>query len=372
MMNSKQVVSLIKAVGHELTVLVEGPAGSGKTSIHAALARDPQFKDYYAPKPIDCTQLSDGSVFMPDIDRSRGTSRELPNERFGVNEENRKGVPGSRPVLLCLDEIAKTRQFIKDILAPIVYERRIGQDGLPEGSVVFACTNLSEEGLGDSMQAHLRNRLMIVRMRNPTQPEWVQDFAIPNGLDELVIAATHQYPLVFDSFTDYLPGARYASKTLRKDNPYIQDPQDAAQEQVVTPRSLHSASKIMQHRAGLDEATLTQALAGTVGAPFASNIMSLMRFGNMLPDYDRVVADPVGTPLPSNPTACIVQVFQFIKRANTKEEAEACSVYVARMVGEMKALFVNTVANSSGSSCGRFAMSATFGLLLRDNKAFAI
>ena len=372
MMNSKQVSGLIKAVGHKRTVLVEGPAGSGKTSIHAALARDPQFKGFYCPKPIDCTQLSDGSVFMPDIDRSRGLSRELPNERFGVHEENHKGIPGARPVLLCLDEIAKTRQFIKDILAPIVYERRIGQYELPEGSVVFACTNLSEEGLGDSMQAHLRNRITIVQMRNPTQQEWVSDFAIPQGLDELVIAATHQYPLVFDSFTDYLPGGRFASKTLRKDNPYIQDPHDAAQDQVVTPRSLHSASDIMLNRAGLDEDTLTQALAGTLGAPFAANIMSLMRFGNMLPDYERVVADPLKTPLPTNPTACIVQVFQFIKRAGTKEEAEACSVYVSRMVGEMKALFVNSVANSSGGTCGRFAISATFALLLKDNKAFAV
>ncbi|MBV5331421.1 hypothetical protein JZU69_03280, partial [bacterium] len=283
--------------------------------------------------------------------------RELPNERFGVNEENHRGIPGATPVIICLDELAKSRQFVKDTLAPIIYERRIGQYWLPEGSIVFATTNLSEEGLGDSMLQHLRNRLTIVGMRASTQPEWVQDFAIPNGLDELVIAATHQNPLVFDSFTDY---------------PYIQDPHDAAQEQVVTPRSLHAASKIMANRAGLDEDTLTQALTGTLGAPFAANIMSLMRFGNMLPDYARVVADPKGTPLPTNPTACIVQCFQFIKRCSSKEEAEATSVYVSRMVGEMKALFVNSVANSSGASCGKFAMSATFALLLRDNKAFAV
>lgn len=370
MMNSKQVTALIKAVGHKRTVLVEGPMGSGKSSIFHALMRDPQFKGYQGAM-VDCTQLSDGSVWMPDIDRSRGISRELPNERFGVNEENHAGIPGARPVLFCLDEIGKTRQFIKDILAPIVNDRRIGQYKLPEGSVVFATTNLSEEGLGDSMLPHLRNRLSIVGMRNPTQQEWVQDFAIPNGLDELVIAATHQYPLVFDSFTDYQPGGKFANKTLKKDNPYIQDPHDAAQEQVVTPRSLHAASDILANRRGIDEDTLTQALAGTLGAPFAANIMSLMRFGNMLPDYERVVADPIKTPLPTNPTACIVQVFQFIKRAQTKEEAEACSVYVSRMVGEMKALFVNSVANSSGASCGRFAMSATFALLLRDNKAFA-
>ena len=371
MMNSKQVTALIKAVGHKRTILVEGPMGSGKSSIFHALMRDPQFKGYQGAM-VDCTQLSDGSVWMPDIDRSRGISRELPNERFGVNEENHAGIPGARPVLFCLDEIGKTRQFIKDILAPIVYERRIGQYRLPEGSVVFATTNLSDEGLGDSMLAHLRNRLTVVGMRMPLQAEWVQDFAIPHGLDELVITATHQYPLVFDSFTDYQPGGKYASKTLKKDNPYIQDPHDAAQEQVVTPRSLHAASDIMQNRTGIDEETLTQALAGTVGAPFASNIMALMRFGNMLPDYTRVIADPKGCPVPTNPTAQIVQVFQLIKRVADKVEAEAACVYVDRMVGEMKALFVNTVANSSGTSCGMFGRSATFALLLAKYKEFAV
>ena len=179
----KQVYNLIKAVGHKRTVLVEGEAGSSKTALHYDMAKDPAFRGFYMPKPIDCTQLSDGSVWMPDIDRSRGVSRELPNERFGVNDENHKGVDGARPAVICLDEIGKTRQFIKDVLAPIVYERRVGNYELPEGSIVFGCTNLTDEGLGDHMQAHLRNRLIIVQMRKPTKDEWVQDFAIPNALN---------------------------------------------------------------------------------------------------------------------------------------------------------------------------------------------
>lgn len=364
----RQVTALIKAVGHKRTILVEGPAGSGKTSIHAALTRDPQFKDYYCPKPIDCTQLSDGSVYMPDIDRSRGISRELPNERFGVHEENHKGMVGAKPVLICLDEIAKTRQFVKDILAPIVYERRIGQYELPEGSIVFACTNLSEEGLGDSLAAHLRNRIVIVQMRNAAQKEWVNDFAIPFDLDPMLIATTEQYPQVFDSFTDYRAGGKYAGKNLKKDNPYIQDPSDAEQEQVVTPRSLHAASDIMKFRAGMDEATLTAALAGTLGRPFASHIMSIMRFGEHLPAFERVLDDPKGCPLPGNPTARIIQCYQFCTNVKDREQAEACSVYVGRMQGEMQALFVNTVAGSS--KLANFALSATFALLLKQQRDF--
>lgn len=369
-LSAPQVISLIKAVGHKRTVLVEGEAGSGKTSMHYAMAADPVFKGYYAPKPIDCTQLSDGSVWMPDIDRSRGVSRELPNERFGVSDENHKGVDGARPALICLDEIGKTRQFIKDVLAPIVYERRVGNYEFAEGSVVWGATNLTDEGLGDHMQAHLRNRLIIVQMRKPTKDEWLQNYAIPNNLDENILAAVEMYPMVFASFMDYRPGGVWAGKKLRADNPYISDPADVAQGQVVTPRSLHAASDVMLARPMMDEDTLMSALAGSVGHAFAANIMSMVRFGDQLPSYDRVIADPGGAPLPSNPTAMTVQVFQFIKQVQDKDEAEACSVYVNRMRAEMKSLFVNVVANSKSGKLAAFSMSATYLALLRENRQY--
>jgi hypothetical protein len=366
--SARQVKALIKAVGHKRTVLVEGEAGSGKTSIHYALAADPQFAGYYAPKPIDCTQLSDGSLVMPDIDRSRGVSRELPNERLGVSEENHAGMKGATPVLMCFDEIAKSRQFVKDAIAPIVYERRIGNYVMPEKSVVFACTNLSEEGLGDSMQAHLRNRLIIVQMRKPTKDEWVQDFAIPRGLNENIVAAAEMYPTVFQSFMDYRAGGTHAGKNLGRDNPFIADPSNASQGQVVTPRSLHAASDLVDELGMLDSQTLQEALSGCVGAPFAANIMAMIRFGEQLPAYDRVVADPGGAPLPTNPTAQIVQCFQFVTQCANKEEAESLSEYVQRMREEMKSLFVNTIVNST--KMDKFALSKTFGDMLRTNRQY--
>jgi hypothetical protein len=369
LLSSAQVVSLIKSIGHKRTVLVEGEAGSGKTSMHYELAASPEFSTHYAPAPIDCTQLSDGSVWMPDIDRSRGVSRELPNERFGVNDENHKGVENARPALISLDEIGKTRQFIKDVLAPIIYERRVGGYYFPEGSVVCGFTNLTDEGLGDHMLAHLRNRIIIVGMRKPTKDEWQQNFAIPRGLNENVIAATEMYPMCFDSFLDYKPGGKHAGKTLDRDNTYISNPANAGQLQVVTPRSLHAASDIVDARDGFDDTTLQAALDGTVGTAFAANIMSMLRFGDQLPSYARVVADPAGAPLPTNATAQIVQVFQFIKQVRDRDEAEAVSEYVERMKREMQSLFVNCVANSKGR-LQDFAMSPMFNAMLAKNRAF--
>jgi hypothetical protein len=368
LLSATQVSDLVKAVGPSRTVIVEGEFGIGKTSIHHAFAKDPAFAGYHMPKPIDCMQLSDGSVVLPDLDRSRGVSRELPNERFGLSDENHAGVPDSRPSVICLDEIAKTRQFIKDMLAPLVLERRLGNKVYPKSSIVFGCTNISEEGLGDHMEAHLRNRIIVVKMRKPTKDEWVRGFAVPNGVHESIIAAVEMYPMVFDSFMDYLKGGKYGDKRIAEHNAYISNPADAGQGQVVTPRSLHAASDIVVKRGAVDDYTMQAALEGCLGVPFAANIMSMIRFGDGLPSYDRVVADPGGTSLPANPTAQIVQVQQFIRLVEDKDAAEAVSVYVGRMKGEMKSLFVNTVANSS--KLADFARSTTFGVLLTENRKF--
>jgi hypothetical protein len=95
----------------------------------------------------------------------------------------------------------------------------------------------------------------------------------------------------------------------------------------------------------------------------------MIRFGDQLPAYERVIEDPAGAPLPTNPTAQVVQCFQFIKQVKDKEEAEACSEYVMRMRAEMKSLFVNSVANSN-IKLAMFARSATFNKALAENRAF--
>ena len=198
-LSASQVVSLIAAVGDKRTVIVEGENGIGKTALFHQLKRLPKFANHIAVDPIDCTQLSDGSVWMPDLDRENGISRELPNERFGVSKTNQRGVNGGKPIMVFLDEIAKAKQYIKDVLAPIVYEQRVGSYEMTEGSVVFCATNLATEGLGDSIQAHLRNRLVFLYMRKPTQQEWYQ-WGIDNGIDPIILACTEENPQWFDSF----------------------------------------------------------------------------------------------------------------------------------------------------------------------------
>lgn len=366
-LSAQQVLNLIATIGHKRTVIVEGENGIGKTALFHQLKRMPQFADHIAVDPIDCTQLSDGSVWMPDLDRENGVSRELPNERFGVSKTNQRGINGGKPIIVFLDELAKSPQFIKNVLAPIVYEQRVGNYHFVEGSVVFAATNLSIEGLGDSIQAHLRNRLVFVKMRKPTADEWVK-WATDNGINPMVIAFVSNEPRVMQSFIDYEKGGMFEGKDLSKDNGFIFNPK-SMQLAYATPRSLVAASDILNEGLGvLDDDTLEAALVGTVGATTAQALSSFIRFGREICDYARVIKSPDTAPLSDNPTAQLIQVFQFVTRVADRTEAEAIVKYVWRMRAEMQSIFCNTVATST-----RVALFATineFGRMLSDHKIF--
>ena len=362
-----QTVNLIATIGHKRTVIVEGENGIGKTALFHALKRMDKFANHIAVKPIDCTQLSDGSVWMPDLDRDAGVSRELPNERFGVSKTNQFGVNGSTPVLIALDEIAKAPNFIKNVLAPIVYERRVGNYHMPEGSVVFCATNLGVEGLGDSIQAHLRNRLVFVQMRKPTADEWVQ-WAVDAGVYSSVVAFVKMTPSVLDSFLDYEKGGKYEGRQLDKDNGMIFNPRSTAKS-YATPRSLVAASDVLSEGLDvLDDHTIEHTLCGTVGEPTARAMMSFIRFGREITSLDRILHDPDNAPISDNPTVQLVQVLKIVSDVSTREDAEKATTYVMRMRPELQSIFTNSVATSQ--RIGLYATLTNFGALLREHKIF--
>ena len=366
-LSHQQVANFIKNVGPKRTVLVLGENGIGKTSLYHTLAQDPDFDDHIKVDPIDCTQLSDGSLFMPDLDRERGVSTELPNERLGVGKHNHKGLEGARPVLGMFDEVAKVPQFVKNMIAPMIYEKRVGKYKWPERSVWFAGSNLGVEGLGDLIQAHLRSRQIVVYMRKPDAPEWINNFAIPRGLNPILIACVEENPTVLDSFIDYLPGGKYEGRDMEKDNPMPFNPK-VTQDAYASPRTLHAASDVLDIMQHLDDQTLKAALEGTVGKPFASVLDSFIRFGRQLPSINTVKADPDTAPIPSNKIAQQVQVFQFITRTQDRDDAQAFTKYILRLQPEMQTLFVRRVCDSA--HVGLYSSVTEFGQLMADNRIY--
>lgn len=368
MLSHNEVADFVEANGEYRTILIQGENGIGKTTVWQDLRRRPKFTNYICPKPVDCAKLDLGDHSVPFPIEKLGIVRNLPNEHYGVNELNQKGVNGARPVLCMLDELAKAPRHVQASLAPWFFDRRIGSYEAPDGSVIIATTNLAVEGLGDFMQGHTRNRLVIVMLRKPTKDEWSQQFAIPNNLSPEVIAFAEHFPNIFDSFIDFEEGGKFQGKNISKENPYIYNPREQ-QEGYVSPRSLHAVSDIIKHSSHLPPHVVGAAIAGTIGYQAAKQLEAYVTFGRQLPTSERILQDPKGCTLPDSSTAQIVLVFKLVTSTQARDEAEKFCIYVKRMQSEMQSLFLNTVAQNT-DKVAKYASVALFREMLKEHRIF--
>ena len=348
-------VTVIKTIGHLRSVIVLGENGVGKTALFHHLKALPEFANHIAVDPIDCTQLSDGSFFIPDVDRELGVSRELPNERLGLSKLNHRGVPGAKPVLAFLDEIAKAKQYIKEIVAPYFYERRLGIYHAPVGSVIFGASNLDVEGLGDSFQQHLMTRIIPIILRKPNAEELIV-YATAQNWHPAVIAFLTFFPKLMDSFMDYMPGGKYERRDLDKDNEFIFNPALGTAAPCCNPRTMNAASDVLHAGLGvLPDFALFAALCGAIGETGAYALMTFVKLSASITDYGRVIRDPLGAPLSDNATAQLMQAYQFVSRVSNRDEAAACTQYVTRMQEEMQNVFCHSVASGGAAKVALFS-----------------
>lgn len=319
-----QCVDLIAAVGSDVTVLVQGDMGSGKTSLLKELSKRTGLRGVY----FDCTTKDLGDLYLPRIvDAETGDCvRFVPNEEFGIHF--------NVPVVLMLDELGKNRPILNGLLR-VMQERSVGSRALPEGSIVFATTNLGAENVGDLLPPHARNRIMVIRMIKPDAEAWMQ-WATQHGVNPALIAAVHEFPQMLESFTDV---------ENPNDNPYIYHPSDASRTSFVTPRSLEKFSHVLNKRDLLGLDVVTQAGTGLVGAKAANDIMTMVTLGDTLPKYSEIAANPMGVKLPDSTAGRIMSAITCMQRVE-QEDFKPVFQYVKRLPMETVALFATSLIKS--------------------------
>jgi hypothetical protein len=213
-------------------------------------------------------------------------------------------------------------------------EHRIGDNYLPDGSMVFGTTNLLTDGVGDMLEAHARNRVCFVTVRKPDADEWIE-WAIANDIAPEVIAWVKQFPHALASYTD----------ASQRDNPYIFNPQRAGMGAVVTPRSLEKASHIAKRREALGDALTISMLTGTIGESASRDMQAFFTVVDKLPTWDAIMANPLSAKMPTDAVAKCILVFSAITRVE-KETLGKWMAYVQRMDKEWQALFATSVMKS--------------------------
>ena len=345
----QEAENLILGVGVKRTILLEGPMGCGKSSMLGSLAA--KLPDHI-PCYFDCTTKVSGDVAIPNIahmDNGQGYVTYLTNEELGAHLD--------KPIILMVDEFGKAERDIKNSLLRILLERKIGSYTLHPDSIVFATTNLGAENVGDMLPAHARNRIIVLRLKKPTNMEWLEDFAIPNSLDPVVCSWAKDNPQLFHDFQD-VPNP--------DDNPFIFHPQAPSSEQFVTPRSLHAVSDIMQVREHFSDDLLTASLMGTIGKRGAMDLMAYVKIGDQLPSLESIKTDPSNAKVPTSPAAVCMVVY---KAAQTmgRDWVDAWMTYLVRLDKEAQGLFVNAARNDKYPHRKIVMTNAKFSEWARDN-----
>lgn len=313
--------NLIATCGQHVTFMLQGGMGIGKSSLLWGLAE--QFKDTHDAVYIDMTtkDLADLSG-VPYIEERNG----VKVTKFAPNSELKFG--NNKPVILMLDEFGKAMRPVQNTALRLMLERKMGEDALPEGSIVFGTTNKTGEGLGDAIQPHARNRISFVTVRSPNAEEWCE-WAMNNNVEAEVIAWVNQNPQCLASFDE---GGQ-------EDNQYIYHPNKPVAA-FVTPRSLTKASAVIKHRYTLGTNATIAGVAGCVGESAARDIMAYAVLADQLPTWESIIKDPENARLPTegNAAASFITIYSALARVE-KATFDQWMIYCKRLAKEFQAVF---------------------------------
>lgn len=318
--------------------LLQGEPGIGKSSILKTIAEDLGIDYAY----IDVPNLDLGDIAMPVVDHTTKTTRYYPNARFKLHE--------GKPVAVMLDEFTKGADPVKNMLHPMLEKDnpRLADISIHPESPIFLTGNLSTDGVGDSLKAHSRNRLVPITIQKPSAEEWIE-WAMKNDVAPEVCAWVSRFPQVMASYTD----------ESQKDNPYIYNPRKATQSQssFVSPRSLHTASNLVKKRKYYKADTLIAALTGAIGEAGSRDLQAFIEFADQLPTWEAIIKRPNDTPVPTSPGACSVVVFGAVQKV-AKDNIEPLMHYINRLEAEWQAVFAVQLAKTPGKQNIAFASKA--------------
>lgn len=321
-----------------------GEPGIGKSAMLRRIAKKLGMDYAY----IDVPNMDLGDIAMPVVDHETKTTRYYPNARFKFHLK--------KPVVIMLDEFSKGSEPVKNMLHPLfeVNDPRLGDEGAPDGSIIFSTGNLSSDGVGDNMKAHTKARLTKLVVRKPNAKEWLS-WAVPHGIAPEVCAFVDRYEHTLASYIDGGHG----------DNPYIFNPR-TVQDSFVCPRTLELASNIVSQRANFSSDALIASLSGVIGEAAARDLQAFVAYADQLPTKESIIADPKNAQVPHLPGACAVVIYSLISAAE-KDNFSKFMEYIKRFGTEWQATFAINIARSTSKQSIAFG-NRDFSKWVADNQ----
>jgi hypothetical protein len=317
-MNINEVKEAIKAVGAgnkelgiaPVTVMILSEPGCGKTSILRDLEKE--MGDGY-----DYIYIDGPNKEMMDIAAS------IPNHatkslEYYVSSLFKLG--NGKPKVIMIDEALKVPKLLQPIYTRMYLERTVGDEPLPDGSIVFATSNNMTDGIGDVLPAHTANRLTLVQMEKPSPALWL-NWAGERGISPVIRAGVQMFPRMLKSYRDSDQG----------DNPYIFNP-TKPQLSFVSPRSLEKSDPII--KSSLSNETKLALLAGTLGESAARDMMTFVALDTSVTQFEDIVDKPETVAVPTDIAPLLLMIFQALDKIENQDQLNKYQKFINRIPNE--------------------------------------
>lgn len=315
-----------------------GPPGCGKSSvikhtivgaISQDLGEEVGFCDVLLPT-VDAPDIRGFLLPIKNPDGSAGSaftrSPILPSKEYLA--KYKRGI-------FFLDERNQADQLTSKAVAPVVLDKRFGDEFLPEGWQIWSASNRMSDRAGViKPMSHLRNRETEIHI-DADVLSWAV-WAEAEGVHPMIIAWAKQNPTV--AFTETVPS---------NDKPFC------------TARSLTAAGKFLAQNAKVDSQgrvsmdlpndPLSQTVVyGSIGEGAGSSLFGFLKVHDQLPTIDEIENDPKSAKCPKELSAgwaagqmCI----HYCQPSNV----DKIWVYVERLPREIQVSMAKSLLERSGS-----------------------
>lgn len=304
-----------------LVPMIEGPPGSGKSSIVASIADDAllDMTDHRVSTsaPEDFNGLprfdKDGNAyFAPFADIFPLATRKVPE--------------GKRGFMLFLDEFTSGKEDVQAAAYKPLLDHTIGQHPLhPLCAIVAAGNRMEDRAIVNELGTALQSRLIWLELEVVFR-EWLEDVAIKEEYDHRIIAYLNRYQ---DKLMDFRPD--HTDKTFRCPRTW------SFMNKLIKGKTFReienpdgSSSYEMDDKASLYN--------GTIGASGVAEFIRFTRIGNSMPEIADILADPQGLEVPGDMNLMYITV-SYLQQNVTEDTLVAIGEYVNRFDMTFKIMF---------------------------------
>ena len=285
-----------------ISLHLEGSMGIGKTALCRQVAEE--MKLHLVIVSLAQFEPTDiGGLRMPD-----GDSMKVLRPDWIVTDEEWQELKaqGYKGILYVFDELPQAPVLNMNIYAQICDEYRVGEYHIDRSHCyIMSCGNkLSDKAGTNAMPSHLVDRLSFLEIE--ANLDDTCSYFAKTGVDHRIISWLRFQPEFLHQFQKGV-------------NAYP------------TPRSHERVATMLKWE--LDEEAMAEAISGQIGASAYANLKTHMDIHEKCPDIDKLIADPINTPVVEDPPIMFALCSALSMRATDKNMGNILQ-YVQRLPNE--------------------------------------